>query len=108
MLNVNIDRYHTTKRTATSNRPVFLAGAAGLEKYDYDNGFTVMERISGTVILCRSSIFQNILENIEHFQSSKLKIFNFGTTKILFQQLIFMKQKVASNSNDDFQSSFVE
>ena len=44
MLNVNIDRYHTTNiRTATCNQPVFLAGAAGLEKYVYGNGFTVMD-----------------------------------------------------------------
>ena len=51
MLTINIDRYHTTNRTATCNRPVFLAGAAGLGKYVYGNGFTVMERISGTVLL---------------------------------------------------------
>ena len=51
MLNVNVDRNHTTNRTATCNRPVFLAGAAGLEKYVYGNGFTVIKRISGTVLL---------------------------------------------------------
>ena len=48
MLNVNIDRYHTTNGTATCNRPVFLAGATGLGKYTYSNEFTVMKRISGT------------------------------------------------------------
>ena len=50
MLNVNIDHYHTTNKTATCNRPVFLAGAAGLGEYGYGNGFTVTERISGTVL----------------------------------------------------------
>ena len=51
MLHVNVDRYHTTNRTATTNGPISLAGAAGLGKYGYGNGFTVMERISGTVLL---------------------------------------------------------
>ena len=37
-------------RTATTNGPISLAGAAGLGKYGYGNGFTVMERISGTVL----------------------------------------------------------
>ena len=50
MLHVNVDRYHTTNRTATTNGPISLAGAAGLGKYGYGNGFTVMERISGTVL----------------------------------------------------------
>ena len=50
MLHVNVDGYHTTNRTATTNGPVSLAGAAGLGKYGYGNGFTVIERISGTVL----------------------------------------------------------
>ena len=50
MLHVNVDRYHTTNRTATTNGPILLARAAGLGKYGYGNGFTVMERISGTVL----------------------------------------------------------
>ena len=50
MLHVNIDHYHTTNRTATTNGPISLACAAGLGKYSYGNGFTVMERISGTVL----------------------------------------------------------
>ena len=52
MLHVNVDRYHTTNRTATTNGPISLAHAAGLGKYGYGNGFTVMERISGTVLKC--------------------------------------------------------
>ena len=44
MLHVNVDRYHTTNRTATTNGPISLACAAGLGKYGYGNGFTVMER----------------------------------------------------------------
>ena len=51
MLHVNVDRYHTTNRTATTNGPISLACAAGLGKYGYGNGFTVMECISGTVLL---------------------------------------------------------
>ena len=51
MLNVNVDRNHTTNRTAPCNRPVFLEGAAGLEKYGYGNGFTVMESISRTLLI---------------------------------------------------------
>ena len=51
MLHVNVDRYHTTNRTATTNGPISLAGAAGLGKYGYGNEFTVMERISGTVLM---------------------------------------------------------
>ena len=50
MLPVNIYRYHTTNRTATTNGPISLACAAGLGKYGYGNGFTVMERTSGTVL----------------------------------------------------------
>ena len=50
MLHVNVDRYHTTKRTASTNGPISLAGAAGLGKYGYGNGIAVMERISGTVL----------------------------------------------------------
>ena len=38
MLHVNVDRYHTTNRTATTNGPISLAGAAGLGKYGYGNG----------------------------------------------------------------------
>ena len=51
MLHVNVDHYHTTNRTATTDGPISLARAAGLEKYVYGNGFTVMERISGTLLL---------------------------------------------------------
>ena len=51
MLHVNVDLYHTTNRTATTNGPISLAQAAGLGKYGYGNGFAVMERISGTVLL---------------------------------------------------------
>ena len=51
MLNVNVDRYHTTNRTATTDGPISLARVAGLGKYVYGNGFTVMERISGTVLM---------------------------------------------------------
>ena len=50
MLHVNVDRYHTTNRTATTNGPISLAQVAGLGKYGFNNGFTVMERISGTVL----------------------------------------------------------
>ena len=45
MLHVNVDRYHTTNSTATTNGPISLAHAAGLGKYGYGNG------ISGTVLL---------------------------------------------------------
>ena len=51
MLHVNVDRYHTTNRTATTNGPISLACVAGLGKYGYGNGFTVTERISGTVLI---------------------------------------------------------
>ena len=51
MLHVNVDLYHTTNRTATTNGPISLAGAAGLGKYGYGNGIAVMERISGTVLI---------------------------------------------------------
>lgn len=51
MLHVNVDRYHTTNRTATTNGPISLAGAASLGKCGYGNGIAVMERISGTVLL---------------------------------------------------------
>ena len=50
MLHVNIDHYHTTNRTATTNGPISLACVAGLGKNGYGNGFTVMERTSGTVL----------------------------------------------------------
>ena len=69
MLHVNVDLYHTTNRTATTNGPISLAHAAGLGKYGYGNGFVVMERISGTVLNSGTLIwteqflsrFQNIL-----------------------------------------------
>ena len=48
--------YHTTNRTATTNGPISLAQAAGLGKYGYGNGFAVMERISGTVLVKRKLI----------------------------------------------------
>ena len=56
MLHVNVDLYHTTNRTATTNGPISLAGAAGLGKYGYGNGFAVMERISGTVLECKTQL----------------------------------------------------
>ena len=49
-MHVNVDLYHTTNRTATTNGPISLAQAAGLGKYGYGNGFTVMERISRTIL----------------------------------------------------------
>ena len=55
MLHVNVDLYHTTNRTATTNGPISLAGAASLGKYGYGNGIAVMERISGTVLLSKSN-----------------------------------------------------
>ena len=58
MLHVNVDLYHTTNRTATTNGPISLAQAAGLGKYGYGNGFAVMERISGTVLLSQVN-FEN-------------------------------------------------
>ena len=51
MLHVNVDRYHTTNRTATTNGPISLAYAAGLGKYGYGNVIVVTERISGTVLM---------------------------------------------------------
>ena len=60
MLPVNIDRYHTTNRTATCNRPVFVGvRGSGLGKYVYDNELTVMERISGTLLMSHNSITSN-------------------------------------------------
>ena len=50
MLHVNVDCYHTTNRTATTNGPISLAGAASLGKCGYGNGIAVMERISGTIL----------------------------------------------------------
>ena len=38
MLHVNVDLYHTTNRTATTNGPISLAGAASLGNYGYGNG----------------------------------------------------------------------
>ena len=38
MLHVNVDLYHTTNRTATTNGPISLAGTASLGKYGYGNG----------------------------------------------------------------------
>ena len=52
MLHVNVDRYHTTNKTATTNGPISLAGAGSLGKCGYGNGIAVMERISGTVLEC--------------------------------------------------------
>ena len=51
MLTINVDLYHTTNRTATTNGPISLAYAAGLGKYGYGNGIAVTERISGTVLI---------------------------------------------------------
>ena len=47
--------YHTTNRTATTNGLISLVYAAGLGKYGYGNGFAVMERISGTVLMSKLS-----------------------------------------------------
>ena len=56
MLHVNVDLYHTTNRTDTTNGPISLAQAAGLGKYGYGNGIVVVtERISGTVLMTRGS-----------------------------------------------------
>ena len=38
MLHVNVARYHTTNRTASSNSLFSLACMAGLEKYAYGDG----------------------------------------------------------------------
>ena len=46
----NVDLYHNTNRTATTNGPISLAGEASLGKCGYGNGIAVMERISGTVL----------------------------------------------------------
>ena len=51
MLHVNVDLYHNTNRTATTNGPISLAGVASLGKSGYGNGIAVMERISGTVLI---------------------------------------------------------
>ena len=59
MLHVNVDLYHTTNRTATTNGPISLAHAAGLGKYGYGNGIAVMERISGTVLRVLNSNFES-------------------------------------------------
>ena len=40
-----------TNRTATTNGPISLAGAASLGKCGYGNGIAVMEGISGTVLV---------------------------------------------------------
>ena len=56
MLHVNVDRYHTTNRTVTTNGPISLARAAGLGKYGYGNEFAVTERISGTVLIINTFI----------------------------------------------------
>ena len=56
MLHVNVDLYHTTNSTATTNGPISLAYAAGLGKYGYGNAIAVTEHISGTVLLVLISI----------------------------------------------------
>ena len=50
MLHVNVDLYHTTNRTATTNGPISSAQAADLGKYGYGNGIAVTESISATVL----------------------------------------------------------
>ena len=50
MLPANVDLYHTTNRTATTNGPISLAGVASLGKGGYGNGIAVMEHIMGTVL----------------------------------------------------------
>ena len=59
MLHVNVDHYHTTNRTATTNGQISLAQAAGLGKYGYGNGFAVMERTSGTVLIKSFNSYDN-------------------------------------------------
>ena len=49
------DTILSTNRTATTDGPISLARTAGLGKYVYGNGFTVMERISGTVLISTNS-----------------------------------------------------
>ena len=66
MLHVNVDLYHTTNRTATTNGPISLAQAAGLGKYGYGNGFAVMERISGTVLIALTKTFSSLKEMEEN------------------------------------------
>ena len=50
---INVARYHTTNRTASSNGQISQARAAGLRKYGYEDGIAVMERISGTLLIER-------------------------------------------------------
>ena len=51
--NVSRERYDKRydNRTAHCNGHFSLAGATGLRKHVYGNGFTVMERISGTLLI---------------------------------------------------------
>ena len=50
-MNVMINVMIIDNRTATCNGPFSLAHAAGLRKYVYGNGFTVMDSISGTTLI---------------------------------------------------------
>ena len=70
MLHVNVDLYHTTNRTATTNGPISLAGAASLGKCGYGNGIAVMEHISGTVL----KSWVNLLLVFEKTQSTLIDI----------------------------------
>ena len=67
MLHVNVDLYHTTNRTATTNGPISLAGAASLGKCGYGNGIAVMERISGTVLILKKFSRCSILRQLSPF-----------------------------------------
>ena len=48
---LKVDRERYDNRTASYNGHFSLARAAGLRKYGYGNGFTVMDPISGTTLL---------------------------------------------------------
>ena len=47
---LKVDRERYDNRTASYNGHFSLARAAGLRKYGYGNGFTVMDPISGTIL----------------------------------------------------------
>ena len=64
MLTINVDLYHTTNRTATTNGPISLAYAAGLGKYGYGNGIAVTERISGTVLKCNNDLVTDSISTL--------------------------------------------
>ena len=73
----------TFNRTATTNGPISLAGAASLGKCGYGNGIAVMERICGTVLM---SIKQVIV--LLYF----IGVFNLNWTSVLETNLYLDKQ----------------